>query len=286
MAAKKVVKEEESAVVVSGSSALSTEVDYSSYGGTGFENQDNSDIQVPFLRILQALSPEVKPVEKGGVAGAAVGKLFNTVTQECYDEVLFVPSVTKHIFNEWIPITEGGGFVATYDVQDPFVQKCQIEAKAAELPFGKIKTPDGHDLVETFDVYGILVTPNSDPMPVIVSFTSSKIKVYRKWMSGIRMFVLNTPNGKIKPDLFAHLTKISTQDEKNKVGQEYSNFRMAPAKGSLLESLLGSKDELFQAGRAMYDMVKAGIAKADMSTADKSEDGEARFDADGNKIPF
>lgn len=286
MAAKKVVKEGESAVAVLPQSAVSTEVDYSAYTGTGFENQSNADIQVPFLRVLQALSPEVKPVEKGGVEGAKVGMLFNTVTQECYDSVLFVPAVTKHIFNEWIPVDDGGGFIGTYEVTDPFVQECQLEAKKADLPFGRIKTPDKHDLVETFDVYGILVTENNDPMPVIISFTSSKIKIYRKWMSSIRMFVLNTPAGKIKPDLFAHLTKISSQDEKNKAGQEYSNYRLTPAKGTLIESLLGSNDELFLAGRQMYDMVKQGIAKADMSTADNSAAGEKKFDADGNEIPF
>jgi len=260
---------DESAVATTAGNAVSTEVDYSAYGGSGFENQDNSDIQVPFLRILQALSPEVKSVEKGGIEGAEVGKLFNTVTQECYDEVLFVPATTQHLYNEWIPVDDGGGFVGSYDVLDKMVVDAQADAKAKDLPFGTLKTADGHDLVETFDVYGILVAENSEPMPCIVSFTSSKIKVYKKWMSSIRMFVLNTPNGKIKPDLFAHLTKITTVDEKNKAGQEYSNFKLTPANGKLLDSLLGSDHELFLAGRDMHQMVKDGIAKADMSTSDK-----------------
>ena len=247
---------DESAVATTAGNAVSTEVDYSAYGGSGFENQDNSDIQVPFLRILQALSPEVKSVAKGGVEGAEVGKLFNTVTQECYDEVLFVPAVTKHLYNEWVPVDDGGGFVGSYEVNDPFVEECLAAAKANDLPFGTVKTKEDHDLVETFDVYGILVTENNDPMPCIISFTSSKIKVYKKWMSSIRMFVLNTPNGKLKPDLFAHLVKISTVDERNKAGQEYANFKLAPANGSIIESLLGSDTELFAVGRDMYDLVK------------------------------
>jgi len=274
-----------SAVAVQAESAVSTEVDYSEYSGTGFENQDNSDIQVPFLRVLQALSPEVKSIEKGGVEGATPGQLFNTVTLECYDEVLFVPSVTKHIYNEWIPQDEGGGFVGTYEVDDKFIVDALTAAKANELPFGTVKTDDGHDLVETFDVYGVLVTENNEPMPVILSFTSSKIKVYRKWMSAIRMFVLNTPNGKIKPDLFAHFVKITTVDEKNKAGQEYSNFKLSPAKGSLLDSLLGSNDELFVAGRDMHKMVKSGIAQADMSTSEKGA-GQAPVGGTDGEAPF
>jgi len=276
---------EESAVATTAGNAVSTEVDYSAYSGSGFENQDNSDIQIPFLRILQALSPEIKPVEKGGIEGAKEGMLFNTVTQECYDEVLFVPAVTKHVYNEWIPKDDGGGFVGTYNELDKLVIDAQADAKEKDLPFGTLKTPDGHDLVETFDVYGILVTENNDPMPCIISFTSSKIKVYRKWMSSIRMFVLNTPNGKIKPDLFAHLVKVTTVDEKNKAGQEYSNFKLTPANGKLLDSLLGSNDELFIAGRDMHQLVKDGIAKADMSTSDAgvstSEGG-----TDGEAPPF
>jgi hypothetical protein len=277
-------KAKETAVAVKTESAVGTEVDYSQYSGSGFENQDNSDIQVPFLRILQELSPEVKSVEKGGIEGAEVGMLFNTVTQECYDAVHFVPSVTKHIYNEWIPIKQGGGFVGTYEVTDKFVIDAQAAAKANNLDFGQLPTEEGNELVETFDVYGILVAENNEPMPCIISFTSSKIKVYRKWMSGIRMFVLNTPSGKLKPDLFAHYVKITTQDEKNKAGQEYSNFKLSPCNGKLLDSLLGSNDELFIAGRDMHQMVKDGIAKADMSTSEKgggSDDGEPKGD-----IPF
>jgi len=278
---------EESAVATTAGNAVSTEVDYSAYSGSGFENQDNSDIQVPFLRILQDLSPEVKSVEKGGLEGAEVGKLFNTVTQECYDEVLFVPSVTKHLYNEWVPIKQGGGFVGTYEVTDKFVVDALRAAKDNDLPFGSVKTEEGNDLVETFDVYGILVAENNEPMPVIISFTSSKIKVYRKWMSAIRMFVLNTPNGKIKPDLFAHLVKITTVDEKNKAGQEYSNFKLAPANGKLLDSLLGSNDELFIAGRDMHQMVKDGVAKADMSTSEGGGAAEKPAgDPDGDDPPF
>jgi len=276
---------EETAVTKAAGNSVSVDVDYSGYEGAGFENQDNSDIQVPFLRVLQALSPEVKSVEKGGVEGAEVGKLFNTVTQECYDEVLFVPATTKHLYNEWIPVDDGGGFVGSYEVTDKFVVDALRDAKANDLPFGTVKTPDGHDLVETFDVYGILIPEHSEPMPCIISFTSSKIKVYRKWMSAIRMFVLNTPNGKIKPDLFAHLTKVSTVDEKNKAGQEYANFKLAPANGKLLDSLLGSDHELFAAGREMRDMVKQGIAKADMSTADGGGSASSDGDSDGD-APF
>jgi len=275
---------DDSAVATTAGNAVSTEVDYSAYSGEGFENQDNSDIQVPFLRVLQALSPEVKSVEKGGIEGAEPGKLFNTVTQECYDEVHFVPSVTKHIYNEWIPQDDGGGFVGTYEITDKFVVDALAAAKANDLPFGTVKTEEGHDLVETFDVYGILVAENNEPMPVIISFTSSKIKIYRKWMSAIRMFVLTTPSGKIKPDLFAHYVKITTQDEKNKAGQEYSNFKLSPANGKLINSLLGSNDERFLAGKDMHKMVKQGIAKADMSTSEKG--GESGDIDPKTGIPF
>lgn len=278
-------KSTETAVAVKDETAVSTEVDYSAYSGAGFENQDNSDIQVPFLRILQALSPEVKSPAKGGIEGAEVGKLFNTVTQECYDEVLFVPSTTKHIYNEWVPVDDGGGFVGSYSTVDKFVLDAKEEAKRNDLPFGTLKTPEGNDLVETFDLYGVLVTEDNEPMPCIVSFTSSKIKIYKKWMSSIRMFVLNTPNGKIKPDLFAHLVKISTQDEKNKAGQEYSNFKLSPAHGTLKKSLLGSDTELFQAGQDMYRMVEDGVAKADMSTNESAAGSTSETKSKGD-VPF
>ena len=64
----------------------------------GFEEVTSSDIQIPFLRIIQALSPQIKKTDSEFIEGASQGDIFNTVTQEVYkaDEgVLVVPCLSS-----------------------------------------------------------------------------------------------------------------------------------------------------------------------------------------------
>ena len=53
--------------------------------GSGFEEVTSSDIQIPFIRIIQALSPQLKKTDPGFIQGASQGDIFNTVTKKVLD---------------------------------------------------------------------------------------------------------------------------------------------------------------------------------------------------------
>ena len=53
--------------------------------GSGFEEVTSSDIQIPFLRLIQALSPQLKKSDAGYIEGASSGDIFNTVTKKTWD---------------------------------------------------------------------------------------------------------------------------------------------------------------------------------------------------------
>ena len=50
--------------------------------GSGFEEVTSSDIQIPFIRIIQALSPQLKKTDPSFIDGASQGAIFNTVTKK------------------------------------------------------------------------------------------------------------------------------------------------------------------------------------------------------------
>ena len=54
-------------------------------GGTGLEEMTSDDLAIPFIRVLQAMSPQVNKRAPEYVDGAEVGMLFNTVTNSVYD---------------------------------------------------------------------------------------------------------------------------------------------------------------------------------------------------------
>lgn len=264
------------------STAVGQVYDYGEDAGGGFENQTREDIAIPFISVLQGLSPQVS---KGTVEGARPGMLFNTVTEELYDPkegLIFVPSYTEHVYVEWVPRKEGGGFVAIHQVNDETVKKAKEEAEE----FGKLKIDrEGggqNDLVETFYVYGTLLDEDYEPVSMaVIAFTSTKIKIYRRWNTSLRMFTIKTDDGrKVRPPLFAHTVRITTAEESNSEG-DYFNFRLNPAAGNIRESLLEPGHPALEAAKSVADMVKAGEARA----AHETQDGGAG-QPDGDDIPF
>jgi hypothetical protein len=200
---------------------------YGEYAGAGFDNQTSEDMSIPFLGVLQALSPELQPGAQK-IKGAEVGNLINTVTKELFDGekngVVFQPADTNHVFVEWKPRNQGGGFVAVHQLDSEIV----ASAKAKAEKFGKYKTDAGNDLIETFYIAGLLHRSadlaeqvENAPEPMIVAFTSTKIKAYKQIMTRLRTF-------KGKPPLFAHRLLIKTWTETNAEGT-FANFTITPA---------------------------------------------------------
>ncbi len=84
-------------------SANSTDVagfDYGDRAGSGYEGVSGEDLSVPFLKILQANSPETDEVP-----GAQSGMLFNTVTKKMTPGakgVGFIPCHCEFSYIEWV----------------------------------------------------------------------------------------------------------------------------------------------------------------------------------------
>lgn len=242
--------------------AVGQVIDYGDDAGKGFENQTRADITIPFLSVLQPLSPEVTNMED-----AKPGMLFNTVTEELVDGktgLVFVPAITNHIFVEWKPRETGGGFIGIHQVDSDVVKA----AREASTSFGDYKTPNGNKLQETFYVYGVLSDEDQQPIgPVVIAFTSTKISVYKRWNTKVNMFTVKTPGGaKVRPPLFAHQVRITSVKEKNNKG-EFFNFDLQPAvNGSVAESLLPPGAPLLEAAKELREMVAAGLAKPSHDT--------------------
>ena len=237
--------------------------DYSQYANAGFENHTGEDYATPFLGILQGLSPLLETK-----ATAKAGMLVNTVTQDVYDGkegVLFIPAYTDHVVVEWKTREEGGGFVKVHQLSDELIQKVQ-----AEQEFGKWKVIKGdvrsNDLIETRYVYGVFINPaTGSSEQMVIAFTGSKMKTYKRWMTKARTVQLVTPNGRINLPLFAHKYRVTTVSEKNKKGTFY-NFVFDFDNGSAEQCRLPTNDPLFQQAVSFAELVKEGKVKTATDT--------------------
>jgi len=258
--------------------ALATQ-DFGEFAGAGMENVTQADVSIPFLGLIQALSPQVQAGDAKFIDGAKPGQLFNTVTNELIGDgttAFFVACCKESKFVEWVPRDKGGGLVAMHEPNSEFVLACK---RAATDQF-RLTTDEGNDLLETHYVYGLLIEGaegKTVETPIVIGFSSSKIKVYKAQL----MTRIRTIKG--TPPMFAFRFKITSVPDKNKKGQPYFNLKIEPACGDMAASanLPGTEFEgLLVEGKALVEAVHGGRAKADhQSAADQQEksDGDEPF---------
>jgi hypothetical protein len=248
-------------------------IDYGDDAGAGTENVTKDEYALPFWRILQSNSPQLKPVANGGVPGAKVGQILNTATNELYDGEAgfdFIPVYRDHNFPEFTPRDAGGGFVGIRAVDDPIV----LRLRAEQGQFGKLKLrADGGEteLTETYYLYGMAVQGHFVLGRGLLGFASTQIRKYKTFVTQAMGIVYpNAAGVPVRPPLWAHRWHLSTIFESNKKG-DYYGWRLTLADGvSVMDSIkvrLKLSDPLYLQGREFYELIKQGTVKVDYERA-------------------
>lgn len=286
--------------------------DYGDDAAGGFENQTTADKAIPFLFVLQDGSPQLKSKSDKYVPGAKAGMMMNSITGELFDPdtgAIVIPCLTDHNFVEWIPRNEGGGFVGVHPINAQIV----ADARSRATKRNDLKTKDGHQLVETFYIYGLLFKPkvdlrqgftasiadlidlNSPGSPVLIPFSSTKITPYKQVNTNIGMFKLpDLPFPQNQPPIWAFPLWFTTTLEQRDQGDSY-NYRIKFAGGEQItkDRLLprfvepGVECAAYAAARALKQAVAAGTVKVDMSKQGGADAADGGGGGSGEKdIPF
>ena len=225
--------------------------------GLGMELAKAMDFALPFLYVLQALSPQVQPRDSKYVEGAAAGMLMDTVNLTLWDAenepVELIPVEFESVVNEWIPRDAGGGFIATH--------RSRAEAEASQK--------EGTQLVDTANHYVLAKTPDGEWVQAVLSLTSTKLRASRKWMSVQRGVLVNSGNKRVPAPTFSRrylLQSIPEQKDKH----HYYNVKISPVEGN--EGWVADP-MVYQAAKDFYAALKAGRRGADF--AQTTEDVEA-----------
>ena len=183
-------------------------------GGTGLEETTTEDFAIPFIRVLQPLSPQLQKQQGGYVEGASAGDLFNTVTGEFYDGekgISVVPCAYSKKYIEWIPREKGGGLVnANHDIS--ILSSCNRDSESR-----RYYTTGGNEIVETAQFFVLVLEPT--PQQAVLAFTSTQLSVSRKWLTMLRMArVQNSQGESVEAPMFAYTYKLSTTTQSNDKG--------------------------------------------------------------------
>jgi hypothetical protein len=204
------MKKQELAKVEKQQLSTAVEMDFAADAGMGLEGADKDTYAIPFLSILQGLSPQIETVD-----GARPGLFINTITDELFKEVKVIPVSFQRRFLRWAPRSEGGGFKGEYSPID--VETGKVEG----LDFVDGKYLIGKDqLKDTRNHFLLVHSDRHDTWnPAMLSLTSTQIKKSKRWMSLINGIELRTAEGRsYTPPSFSHIYKLSTIKEENSQG--------------------------------------------------------------------
>ena len=231
---------------------------------------DSSEMQIPFIRILQAMSPQLSKKKPEYIEGATQGDVFNTVTGQYWDGdmgITLIPCFQTTKYLEFVPREQGGGFQGERAANDPDLTKTTREG-AKEL------LPNGHELVRSDQHYCLIVEEDGSFQPAVIDMKSSQLKVSRRWKTQIAMQKVKHPKSgqMVTPAVYATVWRISTTEESNDQGT-WGNYQVEK------EGLVTSRDLLMEA-KAFRESIMAGEVKA---AKEPSADGSIDRD---NEIPF
>lgn len=205
------------------------DIDFSANAGEGLTGHKMSDYKVPFLTIVQDLSPQRKETDAKYDPDAKCGMIVNTVSGDIievrasldkYIEVVPVSRETEYI--EWAP--KRGGLVAVHKNESILGQTKKGTGDDATKDF----LPNGNIIDTTSKWFVMLKQGDNEYIPVIIAMSRSNLKHSRAWLTKISNERMKRADGSVyQPAMYSRHWKLSTVPEV-KNGNTYFAWNTEP----------------------------------------------------------
>lgn len=224
--------------------------------GAGLENVRPEDQAIPFLRVLQALSPQLKRQNANYIDGAKEGDILNTVDRVVWDGdkgILVIPCWFRPTLVEWKPRSVGGGFVRATEANSP--EGVSMKAAAQRGDDGKSYLPSGNHVIDTAQHYVLQISEEGEFLArAVIAMSSTQLRVSRQWMTMREQQTGKNSKGvRFTLPSYACVYRLTTANQVNDKG-EFFNWSVA------LERRANAGE--VDMARAFYLGVKAGEVKA------------------------
>ena len=229
--------------------------------GIGLENITTEDMQIPFIRIIQALSPQLQKDDSLYIKGAEQGDIFNTVTQEVYKQdegVLVVPAFFEKKFLEFALRSSGGGFVRELASDDKDIALTTREGSIEMLP-------SGNELVRAHQHLVIARSADGTFAPSVLDMKKTQLKVSRRWNTLKNSARL--PSGMLMP-IYGTAWNLTTVLEANDQGKWF-NYKL-----DRCTEITPQIEKMMLEARLMYQGVSKGEVKMAAAPADEAAEKE------------
>jgi hypothetical protein len=250
---------------------------------------DAADNLVPLIYVLHPLSPQVLdgPAHIEGARGGDIW-LKNFAEDPIVkgkDGIWFQPCWMYQRWTEWIPRSQGGGFIASYDYNGGKLPEGAVRDNS-EKKRPKYLFPDtGHDCVDTRYEAG-LYWRDQQAFPYVIPFKSTGHAVSRGWMTKRNTLIMRNGNQSGIWPSWSHVYKLTTSMRSNNMGQWFvfdvgnPEFYIPGVPGkpfAVGQDVVGDPALAYQLGKALSIAFSSGQKRA-AEEEDTSEDVAAAGD--------
>lgn len=252
----------------------------------------SDEVTIPFLKILQPLSPSVQEGTSDYIPSAKPGMFYNTATEQLFDGkigIAVVPITHQRNFTEWVSRAQGGGFVKNWGEGLAWQEICEPEEREAYIPV----TKSGHTILKSYFHYVYVVELDTGSYnPCVFSFAGTQIKRSRRWSSLMANAMIATKDGPKRAAHSYYVYKAITEIERNDKGTWY-----APRISAYTQSLNGKNTwlsvrdipnggEIWVAAKEFRKSLMEGtIQSASMAAPDFEREANGKT-IDGDEVPF
>ena len=238
---------------------------FSAQSGSGLENITSSDILIPRLTILQALSPQINSKKPEHIDGAKIGDICDVGTGELFEQpLIFLPVHYVKQWLEWAPRSTGKGLVKIHETPD-IIDSCTKDEK------NRPTTKDGNLIAETAQFFGLNLSAGG--RRCFLPMASTQLKKSRRWLTLATSEKLARPDGTFfTPPLFYRTYNLTTVDESNAEG-DWSGWKIE--RHVPLQEFAPEWKEYYADAISFRDSIKKGEVRGDVSADEHVVEGEA-----------
>lgn len=265
------------AVAVASKSQLPADMqdEFAEYAGAG-TSQDAADNLIPFLAILQDMSPQTKKRDAAYVEGAEPGMIFQTASGAVYSGeqgILFQPVFFQKLWVEWVPRAKGGGFVKAHLDLPSNAVLTEYKGDDGQDREG-YRTPEGNDVIETRYFYGHVLDEEGEIVePAVIGMSSTGHTAGRQWMVLQNNHKVRGREGQmlIAPS-WSCAYRLRTMTKSNAQGEWFVWKITDHAFG---DSPWIPEKAVRDAGRKMHESIKSGAKQAAVPEAEGGSGGDS-----------
>ena len=227
--------------------ALAT-MNFAEDSGSGFEAMGADDMAIPFISILQSLSPQCKKSEEKYVKGAEEGMFINTVTNEIFSGetgINIIPCFFEKVILEWKP--KRAGLAGMHPKDTPLLANAEKNEKGQDV------LGNGNILSPTAQYYSLFLNDGKIDK-VVISMSSTGLKVSRRWNRSMATLTMKNPDGiEFIPPMYSHIYNMKSTAESNDQGS-WMNWLEGP--GTLI-----TDENIYLTAKLFHKEATAGRAK-------------------------